>query len=439
VTLTTGLKLHGYQELARDFLRNRGRAGLFLDMGLGKTAISLSAIEERHLPVLVVAPKRVAEHTWPAERDLWRPDLSLALAAGTKQQREQALAAGADITVISRDNLADARPIYKTVVLDELSSFKNRSSMRWKAARRLTTKADYVWGLTGTPSPNGYLDLWAQVFLLDNGERLDTASGRYQQRYFQSFGQLPSGVQIDWRPRPGAEETIRDLLSDLCLYMSSDDELDMPPVTYNSVVVDMPGAARSMYDQLREDMCLVVDEDTYSASSAAVLSNRLSQLSAGFLYSDEQDGTYTPVHKAKLEALAEIMEGTGDNVLVFYNFLAERDMIKAAFKQARLIDEPGVLAGWNKGEVPMMLAHPASAGHGLNLQHGGHTMVWTSLTWDLELYQQACKRLDRQGQQHPVVIHDIQCRRTVDQVIAARLDTKADGQYTLLDHLRSPM
>jgi SNF2 family DNA or RNA helicase len=433
------VKLHAYQELARDFLRDRGRAGLFLDMGLGKTAISLRAIEPRHLPVLVVAPKRVAEHTWPVERDLWRPDLSVALAAGTRAERAQALAAKADITVISRDNLADASPGYRTVILDELSSFKNRSSMRWKAARRLTSKAEYVWGLTGTPSPNGYLDLWAQVFLLDNGERLDTSSGRYRSRYFQSFGQLPSGVQIDWRPREGAEERIRGLLEDICLYMSAEDELSMPPVTYNDVVVDLPGPARAMYRELKEDMCLVLDETTFSASSAAVLSNRLSQLSAGFLYSDEQDGTYTPIHKAKLEALAEVVEGTSDNLLVFYNFLAEREMIRTAFPQARLIDEPGVLAGWSKGQIPMMLAHPASAGHGLNLQHGSHTMVWSSLTWDLELWQQACARLARQGQKHPVIIHTLQCHRTVDQVIAARLADKGETQDGLLDHLRSPM
>lgn len=404
-----------------------------------KTAISLCAIEPRHLPVLVVAPKRVAEHVWGVERDLWRPDLSLALAAGDRRTREAALDCGADITVISRDNLADAKPGYRTVIIDELSSFKNRSTVRWKTARRLTAKAEYVWGLTGTPAPRNYLDLWAQMFLIDKGQRLGTASGPYQQRYFQSFGQLPSGVQIDWRPREGAEERIRGLLEDVCLYMSAHDELDMPPVVHNTVMVDMPGAVRSMYDQLREDMMLVVDEETYSASSAAVLSNRLSQLSAGFLYSDEQDGTWTSLHKAKLEALAEIVDGTGDNVLVFHNFIAEREMIMDAFPQAERIDDPGVLERWMKGQVPMMLAHPASAGHGLNLQHGGHTMVWSSLTWDLELYQQACARLARQGQQHPVVIHSIQCRRTVDQVIEANLAGKVETQYSLLDHLRSPM
>lgn len=434
------MKLHDYQVLARDFLRNQGRAGLFLDMGLGKTAISLCALTPEHLPALVVAPKRVAEHVWPAERDRWRPDVSLALAAGSPAERQAALAAGADLTVISRDNLGDAvgRP-YRTLILDELSNFKNRSSIRWKAARKLATKADQVWGLTGTPSPNGYLDLWGQVFLLDGGQRLGTSSVAYQNHYFQAHGQLPSGIPIDWRPRPGAEEAIRGLIEDLCLYMSADDQLDLPPVTYNTVKAELPAQAKRMYRELKEDMLLVVDDETYSASSAAVLSNRLSQLSAGFLYSDEQDGTWAPVHNAKLEALGEILAGTGDNVLVFYNFVAERDRIKAAFKQARGIDEPGVLDGWMRGEVPLMLAHPASAGHGLNLQTGGHTMVWSSLTWDLELYQQACKRLDRQGQQHPVVIHDIQCAGTVDRVIASRLGLKGANQHGLLDHLRSPV
>jgi SNF2 family DNA or RNA helicase len=408
-------------------------------MGLGKTAISLSAIEDRHLPALVVAPKRVAEHVWPAERSLWRPDLTLALAAGSPAQRKAALEEKADITVISRDNLADAKPGYKTVILDELSSFKNRGSQRWKTARKLTTAAEHVWGLTGTPSPNGYLDLWAQVFLLDRGSRLGTALGGYRERFFVARGQLPSGVLINWTPRPGAEARIRSLIEDMCLYMSSEDELNMPPVIHNRVEVDLPPAARRQYDVFKLDLVLELETGVHSASSAAVLTNKLSQVSAGFVYSDEQDGTYTPLHSAKLEALGEIVEGTGDNILVFYNFIAEAERIRAAFPQARMIDEPGVLAAWSRGEVPMMLAHPASAGHGLNLQTGGHTMVWMSNTWDLELYQQACARLARQGQKHPVVIHSIECSRTVDLVISQRLRSKTVSQKTLLDHLRSPL
>jgi SNF2 family DNA or RNA helicase len=434
------MKLHAYQELARDFLRKQDRAGLFLDMGLGKTATTLSALEPRHLPALVVAPKRVAEHVWPAERALWRPDLTLALAAGTPTQRQAALAAGADVTVISRDNLADAKPGYRTVILDELSSFKNRNSQRWKAARKLTAAASHVWGLTGTPAPNGYLDLWAQMFLLDKGQRLGTALGGYRERYFVPTGQLPSGVVIGWRPREGSEERIRSLLEDMCLYMSSYDELDMlPPVTYNVVDVQLPPAARRQYDQFARELLLELDTSTHSASSSVVLTNKLSQVSAGFIYSDEQDGTYAPLHNAKLDALQEVADGTGDNILVFYNYIPEAARIKAAFPQARMLDDPGAIQAWARGEVPMLLAHPASAGHGLNLQSGGHTLVWTSLTWDLELYQQANARLARQGQTHPVVIHTLECERTVDKLIAQRLKGKTTTQQVLLDHLRSPL
>lgn len=436
------MKLHGYQELARDFLRSVDRAGLFLDLGLGKTAITLSALEPRHLPALVVAPKRVAEHVWPTERGLWRPDLTLALAAGDPAQRRAALNRGADITVISRDNLKDVRPGYKTIVLDELSSFKTRSSQRWKAARRLTSKAEHVWGLTGTPSPNGYLDLWPQVFLVDNGERLGTSLTGYRNRWFQAYGQLPSGVQIDWRPREGAELKIREKIQDICLYMSSADELDMPPVTYNRMEVELPPSARKQYADLKRDMVLDLEDiglEIYSASQAAVLSNKLTQIAAGFIFSDARDGTFTELHSVKLDALREIREGTGDNLLVFYNYIPEAKRIREAFPEARMLDEPGVIPAWSRGEVPMLLCHPASAGHGLNLQHGGHTAVWTSLNWDLELFLQANGRLNRQGQKHPVVIHMISARGTVDETVFNRLQDKEFTQETLLDHLRSPM
>lgn len=436
------MKLHSYQELARDFLRGNPRAGLFLDLGLGKTAVTLSALEPRHLPALVVAPKRVAEHVWPVERELWRPDLSMSLAAGDPAQRQAALKERADVTVISRDNLKDAAPGYRTIVLDELSSFKARSSERWKNARRLTNKADHVWGLTGTPTPNGYLDLWSQMFLLDRGERLGTGVTGYRNRYFIAYGQLPNGVLIDWQPREGAEERIRRLIEDICLYMSSADELDLPPVTRNVINVPLPAAARKAYEEFKKDLVLdleLLGEEIYSASNAAVLSNKLSQITAGFVFSDRQDGSYTALHTAKLEALQEVVDGTGDNLLVFYNYIPEAQIIRKAFPQARMLDEPGVIQAWSKGQVPMMLAHPASAGHGLNLQHGGHTAVWTSLTWDLELFLQANGRLARQGQKNPVIIHTLECENTVDKLIAERLASKAFTQDQLLDHLRSPI
>lgn len=440
------MKLHGYQELARDFLRGRPHAGLFLDLGLGKTATTLSALKPEHLPALVIAPKRVAEHVWPAERDLWRPDLSLALAVGEPPKRQAALAAGAEVTVISRDNLKDASPRYRTVILDELSSFKGgHSAARWKMARKITAKADQVWGLTGTPTPNGYLDLWAQVFLLDRGERLGTSVSGYRNRYFIPTKEIWNGtrlVPIDYQPREGAVEVLKGKIEDICLYMSSADELDLPPVTYNTVSVTLPPAARKHYKTMKTDLVLdleLLGDEIYSASNAAVLSNKLSQITAGFIFSDAQDGTYTVLHDAKLEALQEVRDGTGDNLLVFYNYVPEAERIRAKFPQARMLDEPGTIPAWSRGEVSMMLAHPASAGHGLNLQHGGHTAVWASLTWDLELFLQGNGRLARQGQQHPVIIHKLVCKDTVDVTVDDRLASKTFTQAGLLDHLRSPM
>jgi SNF2 family DNA or RNA helicase len=433
--------LHDYQKMAVEFLHGTPRAGLFLDMGLGKTAITLSALTPDHLPALVVAPKRVAEHVWPVERALWRPDLTMALAAGTPAQRQAALRSGADVTVISRDNVADAvGTSYRTVVLDELSSFKARSTNRWKAARRLTKEAAHVWGLTGTPAPNGLLDLWAQIYLLDKGERLGANLTGYRGRYFQANGQLPSGVVIDWRLRPEAEDRIHGLLEDICLYMSSEDKLDLPPVTYNTLKVDLPPAARKHYQTFKQDLVLDMDllgGEVHSAGNAAVLTNRLSQITAGFIYSDDPDLPPTRIHNAKIEALREVVEGTGSPVLVFYRYKEEARAILEALPQARMLDD--ALDDWSKGTVPIMLAHPASAGHGLNLQAGGHTIVWTTLTWSLEEWQQANGRLARQGQTHPVVIHTLEVEDTVDPVVADRLATKTFTQSALLDHLRSPV
>lgn len=411
-------------------------------MGLGKTATTLMALRPEHLPVLVVAPKRVAEHVWPSERDLWRPDLSIALAIGEPSQRKAALAAGAELTVISRDNLKDVRPIYRTVVLDELSSYKSRASVRWKLARKITAKADYVWGLTGTPAPNGYLDLWPQIFLLDRGERLGTSVVGYRNRWFQAHGQLQNGTLIDWRPREGAEEKIRSLIEDICLYMEASDYLSLAEPTYNTVEVDLPPNVRKMYEQMKEDLVLdmeLVGGEVHSAANAAVLSNKLCQITAGFLFSDNRDGTYTDLHRAKLDALREIRDGTGDNLLVFYQYVPEAARIREEFPEARMLDEPGAISSWMKGEISMLLAHPASAGHGLNLQAGGHTIVWSSMTWDLELYMQACGRLARQGQKNPVIIHKLICPNTVDVIMDNRLDDKTSTQEGLLDHLRSPL
>jgi SNF2 family DNA or RNA helicase len=428
------VKLHGYQRRAVEHLHANPRAALLMEMGLGKTATVLTALTPEHLPALVVAPKRVADHVWPAERDHWRPDLSLVVAKGTPTQRCAALQAGADVTVIGRDVLADAiKGRYATVVLDELSGFKDRSTARWKAARKLAVPATHVWGLTGTPTPNGLMDLWAQIGLLDNGQRLGHTLGGFRERFFRPTDRLPNGVVIGWELRDGADATIHALISDIALSMKAADLLtDLPPLTVNVVAVGMPPGSRSFYQTLKRD--LVADLDALdvpiAASSAGVLTNKLSQVAAGFVYDENKDARW--LHYDKLDVLAEVLDEADGSVLVFYRYRAEAEAIRTRFPAARMVDSPGALTEWNKGKVPLLLAHPASAGHGLNLQDGGHVIVWTSLDWSLELWQQANGRLARQGQKNPVIVHVLQSEDTVDESILLRLQGKATVQDALM-------
>ena len=441
---TFGVKLRPYQELARDFLRINNRAGLFLDMSLGKTAISLSALEPRHLPVLVIAPKRVAERVWETERVKWRPDLSMSLVVGSAGERRDAIAAGADVTVISNHPsfLKELKPVYKTIIIDESSVFRDKTTERWKAARKLCLLADNVWALTGTPVPSGLMGLYAQMLLIDKGERLGTTLGGYRSRYFYAGQTLPSGTVIEWILRDEAEAAIHAKIQDVCLYMSARDELDLPEPILNVIDVPLPDNVRKHYKEFKKTLVLdmeLLGDGIYSAANQAVLVNKLRQLTSGFIFSDDQDGTWTKLHTAKLDALQEVVDGTGDNLLVFYNFRPEREMIRAAFPQARMMDEKGALDAWDQAELPMMLAHPASVGHGLNLQLGGHTAVWYSLTWDLELYLQANARLPRPGQEHQVIIHSLEVEGTVDKLVAANLATKDFNQTSFLNHVRSPV
>lgn len=443
--------LHDYQRVGVDHLHRNPRAGLFLDMGLGKTATALTALTADHLPALVVAPKRVAEETWPVEAAIWRPDLRIAVAAGTPARRRAALAAGADVTVIGRDNLADAvGGPWRTFVLDELSGFKSWATARFKAGKRISEAAEYVWGLTGTPSPNGLLDLWAQIYIIDNGARLGRYITHYRQRYFYAANRLPSGVVTEWALRPGAEEAIHRQIDDICLSMGTDGRIALPPTTFNRIDVPLPAAAARAYKTLKNDLVVdlndlgLLDAGVHTAETAAALSNRLSQISAGWLYRHDPDTGekcgVDQVHTAKLSALREVIDGTGSPVLVFYRYQTEYDAIRREFGDAvRSVKEKGVVAEWNEGKVPILLAHPASAGHGLNLQHGGHTIVWTSLPWSLEEWQQANKRLARQGQKNPVVIHILMARKTIDASILMALESKKSVQQALLDHLESPL
>lgn len=452
--MTAVLELHDYQKVAVEFVRKRKRAGLFLDMGLGKTATTLRALQKENLPVLVNAPKRVAENVWPEEVQKWRPDLKIVVAAGTAAQRKKALDLArdgrVDIVAIGRDNLADAEEyadVFKTHVIDELSGFKTRASNRWKSARRINKNMEFVWGLTGTPTTDGkLLDLWAQLFLLDSGEALGKTLGGYRDRYFSPGRQLPNGVIIDYNLRPGADKRIHVLLEKTCLSMTTEGRVNLPPVTHNDVLVPLNAATKRLYKTLKNDLCADVEilgGEIISAANAAVLTGKLSQITAGFIYVDDADlrgGEYKVLHKEKVTALKEIIDGTGSPVLVAYRFQAELEMIKEGLgPMARTIDEPGIIADWNSGKVPVLLAHPASAGHGLNLQFGGHTLVWATAPWSLEEYMQMNKRLARQGQKNPVVIHHLLSPGTVDFLAKTARQGKAEVQDAVMNHLESPL
>lgn len=442
------MPLFPYQEEGVRFISREGGSGLFLDMGLGKTCICLNALTEEMLPALVIAPKRVAEEVWPEERDKWRPDLTLALAAGTPARRKSALEAGRDITVISRDNMGDAVKYarrFKTMIIDESSGFKSPSSVRFKTAKKLIKGGtiNRVWALTGTPMPNNMLDLWSQVFLLDSGAALGKTLTAYRERYFSPGRQLPTGVITEWNLRPGAEARIHQLLEPVALSMKAEGRVDLPPTVINDVQVPMTPTVRKLYKKFHDEYVLdleMLGGEVHSADTAASLSARKAQLVAGFMYVDEaqyRDGAYDIVHWEKMRALQEIIDGTGSPVLVAYWYKAERDMILKTVPGARSINEPGVVADWNAGKVPVLLVHPASAGHGLNLQFGGHTLVWTTLPWQLELYQQTNARLPRRGQEHPVIIHRLLTPHSVDDDKVLVLEEKKTIQDVLLEHLES--
>lgn len=428
-------RLHDYQRRSVRHLWEHDRAGLFLEVGLGKSAVVLSALTEDHLPALVIAPKRVSELSWPDELESWRPDLSYSIATGTKARRQAAINEHSDVTLLGVANLADA-PVgqYRTIVLDELSMWKSRSSKRWMTTRRLVKPAKYVWGLTGTPAPNGLMDLWAQIYLLDQGERLDTALTRFRDRYFTAVSRLPgTHVVTEWRLREGAKEQIEGKISDICLSMRQEDYLELPPITVNPIHVKLSAKTLRVYREMKETLTY----DRHSAATQAVASIKLSQITSGFLYADIDDpnSELTELHNEKTAAAREVVDGTGSPVLIFYRFKHELYRLEKEFPEAVNIKEDGAVDRWNRGEIPVLLAHPASAGHGLNLQHGGHTIIWISLSWPPELWTQANGRLARQGQTKPVMVHTIQAQGTIDDRIAQVLARKISLQDAVMQEL----
>lgn len=442
--MSTALTLRPYQTEAVNFLHEKKSGVLALDMGLGKSAITLRALTPDHLPVLVTAPPRPVESVWPEETQKWRPDLTCTVAKGKYRTAALDGTIPADIVVISREQLQHVTQKqakrFKTFVMDELSGFKTRGTRRWKSARAITKETPHVWGLTGTPAPNGLLDLWPQMFLIDRGECLETTLGSFRSRYFTAGNRLPSGVITEWHLRPGAATRIHERVRPRMLSMGTEGRVHLPPVTPNDIMVDLPAKARVAYKQLKDDLVTTaINDGTFSAGNAATLSNRLRQLASGFLYPDADeriDESYTLIHQEKLTVVDELVESAqGSPILLAYAFRAELDQLLNRYPQARQLTTAKDVDDWNAGRIPLMVIHPASAGHGLNLQAGGHQMVWYGLPWSLEEYQQTNKRLARSGQKHPVIINHIMVRNTVDTAVRRALRNKDSIQTALLQTL----
>ena len=439
---------HDYQTRAIDKVMKQTHVGLFLDMGLGKTVITLTAINRLMYEdfdvarVLVIAPKRVAEDTWTREHAKWDHlgHLRISRVLGTAAQRSKALMADCDIYVIGRDNVVwlvdklGADWPFDMVVIDELSSFKNPQAKRFRALRKVMPRVHRVVGLTGTPSPNGLMDLWAQIYLLDRGERLERTLGAYREKYFRA-GARSGYVVYKWLPLKGAEEKIRDRISDICVSMSAADYLKLPERIDNVITVGLTEKELAAYRKMEAEQLLELeDDDMVVALNAAAVMTKLLQIANGSVYT--ASGAVERIHDAKLEALEEIVDTTDSPVLVFYSFRHDQSAILGRIKGARILSGPQDIADWNDGKIRVLLAHPASVGYGLNLQDGGHTIVWYGLTWSLELYQQANARLYRQGQQKPVIIHHLIAGGTVDEQVMRALQAKDTSQAALLAALK---
>lgn len=445
-------KLRGYQKYAVEFIVNNHYCGLFLDMGLGKTLSTLTAIADLQLledlgKVLIIAPLAVARNTWPDEIRKWDSTkaLSYSTILGSAQQRAAALQQTTDLYITNRENVPWLVEYYgrkwpfKTVVIDELSSFKSPQAKRFKALRKVRPLMHRVIGLTGTPAPNSLLDLWPQMYLLDRGERLGKTIGDYRRTYFHP-GMQAGYVVYNWELNQGAAESIYSRINDITISMQSRELLELPPRTDNIVEVEMTAKETEQYKQLQKDFVLPeLGADGVTASNAAVLANKLLQLANGAIYDD--DHRTITVHDHKLDALANIIdEAQGQSVLVFYQFKHDAQRIRDKFPQARMLDTGSDdVQRWNQGDIPVLLAQPQSAGHGLNLQQGGHIIVWFGLTWSLEYYQQANARLARQGQTQPVIVHHIVTKDTIDERVLFVLQGKAKGQAALLDAVKAQL
>lgn len=440
---------HDYQRYAAEFIITHPISALLLDMGLGKTSITLTAINDLLFDsfeihkVLVVAPLRVARDTWSAEIEKWEhlKNLRYSVVTGTAQERISALCIPADIYIINRENvqwLVEESGLifdFDMAVIDELSSFKNHQSKRFRAFMKVRPKMKRIVGLTGTPASNGLMDLFAEFKLLDMGERLGRLIGQYRNAYFQPDKR--NGMVIySYKPLPNAERQIYDKISDITISMKAADHLKMPELISSEYTVQLSENEKEKYDRLKKDLIFSTEDNEVTAANAASLSNKLSQMANGAVYSDDE--SVIEIHDRKLDALEDIIESmNGKPLLVAYWFKHDLERIRKRF-DVREIKSSEDISDWNSGKIPVALIHPASAGHGLNLQSGGSTLVWFGLTWSLELYQQTNARLWRQGQTaDTVVIQHIIAKSTIDEQIMKALKTKDTTQAALITAVKA--
>ena len=441
---------HDYQRYVTDYIKTHPVAAVLLDMGLGKTSITLTALLdllfdsfEAHR-VLVIAPLRVARDTWPSEIEKWDhlKMLTYAVAVGTEKERKAALLQPADICIINRENvqwLIEQSGIpfdFDTVIVDELSSFKNHQSKRFKSLMKVRPRIRRIVGLTGTPSANGLMDLWAEFKVLDMGQRLGRFIGMYRDTYFKP-DKRNGQIIYSYKPLPGADEAIYRQISDITISMKAADHLKMPELVMNNVSVELSDEERDRYEELRQTLVLQLPETDITVANAAALSGKLLQMANGAIYDD--DGETIQIHDRKLDALEDLIEGAnGKPVLVAYWFRHDLDRIRSRFT-VREIKTSADIRDWNAGKIPVGVIHPASAGHGLNLQSGGSTLVWFGLIWSLELYQQTNARLWRQGQSETVVIHHIITDGTIDQLVLKALQSKEKTQDSLIAAVKAEL
>ena len=441
---------HDYQQYATEYIKSHPVAAVLLDMGLGKTAISLTALLdllfdsfEAHR-ILVIAPLRVARDTWPAEIEKWDhlSMLNYSVAVGSEKDRKAALMRDADIYIINRENvqwLVEQSGIpftFDTVIVDELSSFKNHQSKRFKALMKVRPRIKRIVGLTGTPSANGLMDLWAEFKVLDMGQRLGRFIGMYRNNYFRP-DKRNGQIIYSYKLLPGADKAIYKQISDITISMKATDHLKMPELVMNTHTVELSDDEREHYDELKQTLVLQLPEKEITVANAAALTGKLLQMANGAIYDD--DGDHIHIHDRKLDALEDLIEGAnGKPVLVAYWFKHDLERIKSRFK-VREIKSSSDIREWNAGKIPVAVIHPASAGHGLNLQTGGSTLIWFGLTWSLELYQQTNARLWRQGQQDTVVIHHIITDDTVDGRVLKALQSKEKIQDSLIAAVKAEL